>query len=47
MQRFRTQYANPLFRMPMTFTEIFPVDVLVSRISAALLRKPGFLPARR
>lgn len=47
MERFKTQYANPPFRMSMTFTEIFPVGVLVSRISAALLRKPGFLSARR
>jgi hypothetical protein len=44
---FRAQYANPLFRMPVTFTEIFPVGVLVSLISAALLRKPTFLPSRR
>lgn len=47
MERFQAQYANPLLRMPMTFTELFPVGVLVSLISAALLRKPGFLPARR
>ena len=47
MQRFKTQYAHPLFRMPMTFTEIFPVGVLVSLISAGLLRKSTFLPARR
>lgn len=47
MEGFKTRYANPLFRMPMTFAEIFPVGVLVSLISAALLRKSGFLPARR
>jgi len=34
------QYANPLFRLPMTFAEIFPVGVLVSLISALVLRKP-------
>ena len=38
---------NPLFRMPMTFTEIFPVGVLVSLITAGLLRKSTFLPAKR
>lgn len=47
MDAFKRQYADPLFRMPMTFTEIFPVGVLVSLISAALLRKPSFLPAKR
>lgn len=43
---FKTQYANPLFRLPMTFIEIFPVGVLVSLISAGLLRNPRLLPAR-
>lgn len=47
MERFKTQYANPLYRWPMTFAEIFPVGVLVSLISAALLRNSRFLPARR
>ena len=42
----RTQYANPLFRLPMTFIEIFPVGLLVALVSAALLRNPSFLPAR-
>ena len=44
---FKAQYANPLYRWPMTFIEIFPVGVLVSLISAGLLRNPRFLPARR
>jgi hypothetical protein len=47
MDAFRLQYANPLFRLPMTFAEIFPVGVLVSLVSAALLRNPRFLAARR
>jgi len=47
MQGFRAEYANPLYRLPMTFTEIFPVGVLVSLISAGLLCNRGFLPARR
>jgi hypothetical protein len=46
MAEFRVQYANPLFRMPVTFIEIFPVGLLVSLISAALLRNSRFLPAR-
>lgn len=41
------QYANPLHRMPETFTEIFPVGVLVSLIAAGLLCNRRFLPARR
>jgi hypothetical protein len=47
MAQFKVQYANPWFRLPMVFSEIFPVGVLVSLVSAALLRRPGFLPARR
>ena len=46
MEAFKTQYANPLFRLPMTFAEIFPVGVLVSLISALVLRNPRVLPAR-
>ncbi len=39
MEALKVQYANPLFRMPMTFLEIFPVGVLVSLISAGILRR--------
>jgi hypothetical protein len=46
MDEFRRQYANPFFRLPMTFVEIFPVGVLISLISAGLLRNSRFLPAR-
>lgn len=46
MEDFKRSYANPLYRLPMTFTEIFPVGVLVSLVSAALLRNSRFLPAR-
>ncbi len=46
MQAFKVQYANPLYRLPMTFVEIFPVGVVISLISAALLRNSRFLPAR-
>ena len=45
MDEFRRQYANPFFRLPMTFIEIFPVGVLISLISAGLLRNSRFLPA--
>lgn len=47
MDAFKIQYANPMFRLPMVFAEIFPVGVLVSLISAGLLRNSRFLPARR
>jgi hypothetical protein len=40
-------YRNPLFRMPMTFVEIFPVGLIVALVSAALLRNPRLLPAAR
>lgn len=46
MDAFKVQYANPMFRLPMTFSEIFPVGVLVSLISALVLRNPRVLPAR-
>lgn len=39
-------YANPLFRMPITFIEIFPVGLIVALISAAILRNAKVLPAR-
>ncbi len=47
METMRVQYGNPLFRLPMTFIEIFPVGFLISLISAALLRKSEFMPAKQ
>ncbi|ESQ76012.1 DUF4199 domain-containing protein [Asticcacaulis sp. AC402] len=46
MEAFKASYANPLIRLPLTFVEIFSVGVLVSLITAALLRNSRFLPAR-
>jgi Protein of unknown function (DUF4199) len=46
MEQFTVQYANPLYRWPMTFGEIFPVGVIVSLISASLLRNSRFMRAR-
>lgn len=43
---FATMYRNPFYRMSFTFIEIFPVGILVSLISAALLRNSRLLPAR-
>jgi hypothetical protein len=47
MDELKRQFADPLFRLPMIFLEIFPVGILVSLVCAALLRKPGFMPARQ
>ncbi len=41
----RQQYTNPLFRLPMTFVEVFPVGVLISLISAFILRDSKTLAA--
>lgn len=46
MEELKANYANPLFRMPMTFIEIFPVGLIIALISAALLRNPKLLPKR-
>ena len=47
MEKLRVRYNNPIFRVPMTFTEIFPVGLIITLVSAALLRNEKFLPARR
>ena len=46
MDNMMALYQNPLFRVPITFLEIFPVGLVISLISAALLRNPKILPAR-
>jgi len=43
---FARLYANPLYRFPITFVEMFPIGVVIAAISAALLRNSRFLPAR-
>ena len=44
---FAEMYANPLYRVPITFVEMFPIGALIAVISAALLRNSRFLPATR
>jgi Protein of unknown function (DUF4199) len=44
LETMRVQFANPLFRLPMIFLEIFPVGLIVALVSAALLRNPKLLP---
>jgi hypothetical protein len=46
-ESFAKMYANPLYRMPITFIEMFPVGLLISLISAAVLRNSRVLPAHR
>lgn len=41
MARFKELYKNPLFNIGITFMEIFPVGLLMTLISAAILRKRG------
>ena len=52
LQASTESYKNPLVRIPMTFMEPFPVGLLITLISAAVLRKkprpqaePSALPA--
>ncbi len=47
MADFQAMYADPLKRVLLTFfMEFFPVGVLVSLVSAALLRNSRIMPAR-
>jgi hypothetical protein len=46
MKAFEAQYASPLFRMAITLAEIAPVGLLLALVSAALLRKSSFMPAK-
>jgi Protein of unknown function (DUF4199) len=39
MAEFKTMYANPLFNVGMTFVEVFPLGLVMTLISAAILRK--------
>jgi hypothetical protein len=46
LREFGEMYRNPLVRIPIHFLEIGPVCLLVSLVSAAILRNPRILPAR-
>jgi Protein of unknown function (DUF4199) len=39
MQKFKQMYENPLFNAAITFLEPFPVGLVISLVSAAILRK--------
>lgn len=53
MEKFAELYANPLFNVLVTFMEVFPVGLLVSLVSAGILRRrpggrePGTDPEKR
>lgn len=47
MEAFKRQYAQPLFRMMVTLSEIAPVGVIVALVSAAVLRNSRMFPSRR
>lgn len=42
---YREIYRNPFLRMGITLTEIFPVGLVITFISAGLLKNSEFLPA--
>lgn len=44
MASFREMYKNPLIRFGFTIIEILPVGIIVTLLSAALLRKKELLP---
>ena len=47
MSKFKEQYENPLFNAAMTFIEPFPVGLVITLLSAAVLRrKPPSQPAQ-
>ena len=47
MEASMARYGNPLYRLPITFLEIFPVGLIVSLVSALILRNARVLPAHR
>jgi len=45
MDNFAEIYENPFYRVLITLSEILPVGLIITLISAALLRKSSFLPS--
>ena len=45
MESFKEWYKNPVLRFGITLTEILPVGIIITLISALLLRKKEILPA--
>jgi len=47
MEEYGIMYKNPVFRFAFTLMEIAPVGIIISLISAGLLRRSDFLPASK
>jgi hypothetical protein len=47
VERNMALYQNPLFRFPMTLLEVFPVGLIVTLISAGLLKRKELLPKQQ
>ncbi len=47
MEDFAVMYKNPIFRFALTLMEIAPVGIVISLLSAGLLRRKEFLPPAR
>lgn len=45
MEQYWVMYENPVIRFGMTLLEIFPVGLIITLLSAGLLRNKKFLPA--
>jgi hypothetical protein len=45
MSKFKEQYENPLFNSLITFLEPFPIGLVITLLSAAVLRKKAQSPA--
>ena len=45
METLKERYADPVFRIPITISEILPVGLLISLIAAGVLRNSNVLPA--
>jgi hypothetical protein len=44
MAKFKEMYKNPLFNVGMTFVEVFPVGLVMTAVSAAILRRKAPAP---
>jgi len=46
LMAFAEAYRNPLVRMPISFIEMFPLGVVISLVTALVLRNRRFMPPR-